>query len=56
MLGNVTALPTPTCGCSEEISALQAKYDAILALWVEFQAKFDTQQALITSVVNEVQG
>jgi len=45
MLGNVTASPTPTCGCSEAISALR----------VEFQAKYDKQQALIDYVANEVQ-
>ena len=53
MLGNVTASPTPTCGCSEAIS------EAISALrgelQVEFQAKYDAQQALIKSVAHEVQ-
>ena len=52
MLGNVTASPTPTCGCSEAISALrvefQAKHDAQ-------QALHDAQQALIDSVAHEVQ-
>jgi len=45
MLGNVTASPTPICGCSEAVSALR----------VEFQAKYDAQQALIDYVANEVQ-
>ena len=56
MLGNVTALPTPTCGCSEAIS------EAISALRGEFQAKddalqvkYDSQQTLINSLAHEVQ-
>ena len=53
MLGNVTALPTPTCGCSEAIS--EAISEAVSTLRVEFQAKYDAQQALIDSVAHEVQ-
>jgi surface protein len=56
MLGNVTASPTPTCGCSEAIS------EAISALRGEFQAKYDAQQVkydaqqtLINSLAHEVQ-
>merc|ERR1740124_1730762 len=52
MLGNVTASPTPTCGCSEAISALRVEFQA---KYVEFQAKYDAQQALIDYVANEVQ-
>jgi hypothetical protein len=60
MLGNVTAQgasATPTCGCSEgiseAISALRVKLG--MELRVEFQAKYDAQQALIDSIAHEVQ-
>merc|ERR1712086_293897 len=60
MLGNVTASLTPTCGCSEAISALEDKITTSLraefrAKYVEFQDKYDAQQALINSVAHEVQ-
>ena len=60
MLDNVTAQgasPTPTCGCSaaitEAISALRVELG--MELRVEFQAKYDAQQALVDSVAHEVQ-
>ena len=53
MLGNVTASPTPTCGCSEAISEAISALRGELQL--EFQAKYDAQQTLIDSLAHEVQ-